>query len=98
MRLRFSRQAERDIEEIGDFIARDNPRRAVSFVRELRVRCGELRAFPDASPRRPELGDDIRVAVFGRYLVLYVVDGDVLDVRRVLHGAREMGGRGAADG
>jgi plasmid stabilization system protein ParE len=34
MHYRFSRQAERDIEEIGDFIARDNPRRAVTFIAE----------------------------------------------------------------
>ena len=42
MQYRFSRQAERDIEEIGDFIARDNPGRAVTFIAELRESAGEL--------------------------------------------------------
>jgi toxin ParE1/3/4 len=96
--LRFSRRAEGDIEEIGDFIAQDNPRRAVSFIRALRERCAELRAFPDANPRRPELGDGVRMAIFGRYLILYAAVEDALEIRRVLHGARELRDKFSPDG
>jgi plasmid stabilization system protein ParE len=32
MRFRFSHRAETDIEEIGDYIAEDNPERAVTFT------------------------------------------------------------------
>jgi toxin ParE1/3/4 len=88
MRFRFSRRAEVDIEEIGDFIARDNPRRAVTYVAELRERCRRLAEFPEAAPARDEHGENVRMAVFGRYLILYVVHGDFLEVRRVVHGAR----------
>ena len=80
------------MEGIGDFIARDNPARAVSFIRSLRVRCVRLTEFPDAAPIRPELGDGVRLVVFGRYLILYVVNGGVLEVRRVVHGARDVVG------
>jgi toxin ParE1/3/4 len=90
MRFRFSRQAEIDIEEIGDFIARDNPTRTVSYVRELRTRCRELTSFPAAAPVRPAYGKGVRVAVFGRYLILYVVHHDLLETRRVVHGARDL--------
>jgi len=31
--------SERDLEEIGDFIAADNPHRTVSYIREMRDRC-----------------------------------------------------------
>ena len=31
--------AELDLEEIGDYIVRDNPRRAISFIGEIRDRC-----------------------------------------------------------
>jgi plasmid stabilization system protein ParE len=34
----FSPLAEHDIEEIADYIALDDPRRAVSFIREIRER------------------------------------------------------------
>ncbi len=37
MRCELSPIAEFDLEEIGDYIARDNPSRAVSFVREIRA-------------------------------------------------------------
>ena len=38
MRFRFTVAAERDVEEIGDFIARDNPERAVTFIDALTER------------------------------------------------------------
>ena len=90
MRFRFSRRAETDIEKIGDFIARDNPTRALTFIQELRDRCRKLTDFPEAAPARPILGDGVRGAVFGRYMILYVVHQDLLEVRRVLHGARNL--------
>ena len=42
MRLVITPLAEQDIESIGDYIARDNPRRALSFIRELRTRRPDL--------------------------------------------------------
>lgn len=87
-RLLFDRRAEFDLEEIGDYIARDNPRRAVSFVQEIREHCRLLTTFPEAARLRPEFGDGVRVSIFGRYLVFYVVHNDVLRIRRVIHGAR----------
>ncbi len=56
MRCSFSPMAELDLEEIADFIALDNPRRALSFVRELRERCQKIAWFPEAIQLRPELG------------------------------------------
>lgn len=35
MRLHFTPQAEIDLEEIGDYIALDNPARAVTFIQEV---------------------------------------------------------------
>ncbi|HEY0524023.1 MAG TPA: type II toxin-antitoxin system RelE/ParE family toxin [Stellaceae bacterium] len=90
MRFRFSRRAEIDIEGIGDFIARDNPRRALSFVMELRSRCRALADFPEAFPLCPEFGEGVRLAVHnGNYLIFYLVHGDLLEIRRVIHGARD---------
>ena len=39
MRVAISPLAERDLERIGDYIAEDNPARAVGFVAELRDQC-----------------------------------------------------------
>jgi toxin ParE1/3/4 len=90
MRLRFSRRAEADLAEITAYIAQGNPARAVTFVRELRAHCQGLLTFPAARPSRPELGEGVRLSVFGNYVVLYVLHQDILEIRRVVHGARDL--------
>jgi len=39
MRVYFTDEAEADLEEIADYIALDNPDRAVSFMEELRAKA-----------------------------------------------------------
>ena len=68
MRCEISPLAEFDLEEIGDYIARDNPSRAVSFVREIRACCDKIAYNPEAAPLRHDLGEGIRMAIFGRYI------------------------------
>jgi toxin ParE1/3/4 len=76
-RLLLSPRAQLDLEEIGDYIARDNPGRAISFLDELKAHCGRLLAMPSAYPAREDLGAGIRMAVHGRYLILFRVDAPV---------------------
>ena len=90
MQFRFSRRAEADLEEIAAYIPRDNPARDVSFIREPRQHCQHLPTFPEAAPLRPELGVGVRLSVFGNYVTLYVVHPDLLEIRRVVHGARDL--------
>ena len=49
-----------DLEEIGDYIAQDNPVRAGTFVAELRAHCEKICLNPAGYRRRPELSDDFR--------------------------------------
>ena len=90
MKFQFSRRAIADLDEIAAYIAADSPRRAVTFVQELRDHCRSLVAFPKARPLRPELGEGVRVSVFGSYLVMYVATSEVLEIRRVVYGARDL--------
>jgi toxin ParE1/3/4 len=90
MRFRFSRRAMADIEEIGDFIAVENPARAATFIAELRLHCRRLAEFPQAAPLRPDIGEGVRLVPHGRYVILYVVHADLLEIRRVVHGARDL--------
>jgi toxin ParE1/3/4 len=91
MRYAFTPLAEADLEAIGDYIAQGNPRRALTFVRELRQRCGQIGDMPRAAPLRPELGAGVRVVTFGRYLICYSErsDGQVV-IERIVHGARSL--------
>jgi len=86
----FSPLAEHDLEEIGDFIARNNPGRAVSFIRELREQCAKITNNPTAAPLRSELGAGVRMVPFGRYLIFYTFEADQIRIERVLHGGRNI--------
>lgn len=90
MQCVFSPLAELDLEEIGDYIARDNPIRALSFIREIRERCNKIAAAPTAAPLRHELGGGIRMVAFGHYLIFYTADSKTVRVERILHGARNI--------
>jgi toxin ParE1/3/4 len=87
-RLVLSPRAQLDLEEIGDYIARDNPARAISFLEELKAHCERILAMPGAYSSRDDLGAGIRMAVHGRYLILFRSDPAGVRVERILHSAR----------
>ncbi|WP_374943448.1 type II toxin-antitoxin system RelE/ParE family toxin [Sphingomonas sp.] len=91
MRLIISDEAENGFDRIGAWIARDNPRRAASYVAELRKVCEALLTFPNRFPWADEsLG--VRKRTYGDYLILYKVgdDDDIVTVIAVEHAARDL--------
>ena len=90
MKVRLTPGAEADLEGIGDRIAERSPTRAVSYVRELRTRCLHIGEFPHAGPPRPRWGEGIRIAVYGKYLIVYRVREEVVQIHRVVHGSRDL--------
>ena len=51
MEIELTAQAEADLVEIGDFIAKNNPFVAERYIRRLRDRIEVLREFPEAGHR-----------------------------------------------
>ena len=87
---RLRPKAVEDLEAIGDFIAADDPLRAVSFIDELLAVCAAIAERPRAYRRREDLAQGLRQAVHGRYLILFTAgDGEIV-IERVLHGARRL--------
>ena len=74
MRIDFSPLAEQDLEAIADYIAADNPRRALSFVQEIRAQCQRIARNPPGYRLRPELGDGIRSCAHGHYVIFFEAD------------------------
>lgn len=89
MRTFLSRLAERDLEEIADYIARDDPRRALSFIDELRRQCARIADTPKAFSARPGLGAGVRSSPYGRYVIFFRASKDRVLILRVLHGVRD---------
>jgi toxin ParE1/3/4 len=66
VRVRLTRSAEEDLVGIADWIARDNPPRAVTFARELHARCISLAHRPERFPIvRTIRGAAVRKLVYG---------------------------------
>ena len=89
MKVSFTDRAERDLEDILDFIAKDAPIRAESFVRELQesaLLIGETpRAFPVVGAFRSSA---VRRRVHGAYLIFYRIVSGGVEILTVAHGAR----------
>jgi plasmid stabilization system protein ParE len=86
----LSRKAERDLEEIGDWIAQRNPIRAASFVGELRSACSGIGRAPRSYPLVDMSRDSaLRRRVHGNYLIFFDIGTAVVEILHILHGARD---------
>jgi plasmid stabilization system protein ParE len=86
----LTRSAEADLESIGDWIAKDSPRRALTFIQELRARCLGLGHHPEAFPLVPRYETHgVRRRVYGNYLIFYRVEETQVTILHILHGARD---------
>ena len=90
MRVELSSFVKGDLQEIADWIAQDNPRRAVSFIREIREAFRRIGAGPLLYQLRPEIGEDARVAIVGRYVILFWVGEKSVRIERVVFGGRDL--------
>jgi toxin ParE1/3/4 len=90
MHIQFSSHVERDLEEIGDWIAQGSPSRAVTFVQELRREIRRIGDNPRLFRLRPEIRPDLRLATFGRYLILFRIADNMVHVERVVYGGRDL--------
>ena len=86
----FTEAAEVDLEAIGDWIAQDNPKRALTFVSELRQRCEALALAPLGFPLvMGHAQTGIRVRSYRSYLIFYRPVAETIEVLHVLHSARD---------
>lgn len=90
MIVHLTAEAERDLEQIGDWIARDNPARAVTFIEEIQRTCLDLAEFPERFPLVPRYEDwRVRHRTKGNYLIFYRVEPARVVILHVVHGAMD---------
>jgi toxin ParE1/3/4 len=91
MIVELTAAAESDLEAIGDFIARDNPVRASSFVLEIFRSCLDIADMPEAWPVVPRYEHHgIHRRVHGRYLIFYRVGDGRITILHILNGAMDV--------
>ena len=92
MKIRQLPRAVADLEEIWGWVAADDPAAANRLMERLSAATLRLAKFPESGRSRPDIGPGARSIVDGRYLILYRVGPDSVDIVRVVHGARALGG------
>jgi len=89
-RVLWDREAERDLDDIWDYIAQDSPTAANGVLRRISATCELLASPPMMGEGRPELGHDLRSMSVGSYVVYFRPHEDGIGVARVRHGARDV--------
>lgn len=91
MKLVITQAADAELEAIGDWIAQEDPESALRFVRSLVSRAHAIARFPSAYPVVETYQHrGIRRCVHGKYLIVYRVSGDVVEILHFVHGARNL--------
>lgn len=90
MRLELSRFIEGDLDDIAHYIAQDNPRRAVTFIQDIRAKFETVRRTPLIYQLRPDIGDQARMATVGNYAILFRVVDETVRIERVTYGGRDL--------
>jgi toxin ParE1/3/4 len=79
-----------DLDAIFDAIEPDSPRRAASFVADIRARCRSLCEHPMLGPSRGEIRPGLRILpMLGRVVVCYRISGSTIVIGRILYGGRD---------
>ena len=71
-------------------IALENPKAADRIVDRIEAACTHLRDHPDLGPARPQIGEGARALIIDRWLALYKVGPNGVQIVRVIDGARDL--------
>lgn len=90
-RVRVSGGAERDLDEIWLYVARESGsvERANRLIDEITAAFGTLARAPQTGSRREAIAPNLRGLSTGNYIVYYREDGPQIVVSRVIHGKRD---------
>jgi len=90
--LNWTSEAERGLQEIYAYIAKDNQAAALETVETIYRKAEALAQFPELGYRYLQRSDrHIRILLFGHYRIAYLIkpDGNI-DILGVFHGALEI--------
>lgn len=90
--IRYLKTAEKDLIDIFNYIKQDKPSVAVTYLERLDDLISQLASNPligtiPKDSRLKKMG--YRILIVDKYLVFYVVKSKTVQIRRVIHGARQ---------
>ena len=91
--IRYLPIAQDDLISIYDWIAKDSPSRASSFVEKVDKRIGALAQSPFLGriPRHPRLREyEYRTLILDSYLVFYKIRNQTVEIHRDVHASQNL--------
>jgi toxin ParE1/3/4 len=87
--IRWTREAERWLREIHDYIAEDNPAAALRTVQAIYERAESLTRFPERGyPYHGQPEKNVRILLYGHYRIAYLMKSKgSIEILGVFHGA-----------
>ncbi len=75
-----------DLEDILEFISRDKPGAAVSWVKKMEAKCIAIALTPETGDRMPNWGKMFELSPIGRSMIFHRYVGGRLEILRVVPG------------
>ena len=88
--LSFTHKAREDLLDIWVLIALENPKLADRILDEIESACLPLRDFPQLGRARLEISSDARSLVVSRWLILYRITLQGVQIVRIVDGVRDV--------
>lgn len=89
-KYRLSPLADFDLDEIWEFIARNDREMAANFILELMQEFTVLAREPQLGRSREDLSANVRLFPYRKYLIFYRPTQYGIEIYRVLHSARDV--------
>ena len=89
-RLRVTIDADTDLLEIWTYYFERSQKAAERIVQEITAQYDMLHEFPGTGRGRDDIGPEYRSFPVGDYIIYYRVLPDVVEISRILHGARDI--------
>jgi toxin ParE1/3/4 len=88
--VRRSLRAEVDLDGVLDELNRKDPAAAARYATEFEQKGLVLAHFPEISRSQPEIAPNLRSTLVHPYVIFYRVEGDVIQILRILHGKQDL--------
>ena len=89
VKIVWSEEALKDIEEIISFISKDSELYAVNFASKIVSAVETLKVFPEIGRIVPEYGDlKMREIIYRNYRIVYLIEERAVEIITVFHGSK----------
>ena len=88
--ITYSRLADRDLDEIWDYVAQDSVFQADRLLLHFRAKLEYIAKWNSIGRPRPELSKNCRSYPFGNFCFYFRPTDSGIEVLRILHSARDL--------